>query len=177
MVRQQMYNISFIVSFHSATRHLSALGQETEKVHFCYETRHCESIQCKYGRRGFDGPHAQLLSNLCKNKEMDDKVIRCFMHFFDLAVANSWILYRQDKARLRYSKKDIMKFVYFRLDLEEKFLSDGDQEQGDANNSGNEKVPVAKRLIIEYQQPNTCQKLYRSNQQCAVEISPANTKL
>src|SRR6218665_1150261 len=31
MVRHQMYNIRFIVSFHSATRHLSALGQETEK--------------------------------------------------------------------------------------------------------------------------------------------------
>lgn len=71
--------------------------------------------------------------------------IRCFMHFFDLAVANSWILYCQDKARLRYSKKDIMKFVDFRLDLAEKFLTDGDREQGDANNSGDETVQIAKR--------------------------------
>lgn len=39
------------------------------------------------------------------------------MHFIDLAVTNAWILYRQDKHKLRVPRKNIQKYLDFRLEI------------------------------------------------------------
>ncbi|CAL9691204.1 unnamed protein product [Knipowitschia caucasica] len=57
--------------------------------------------------------------------------LRMIMHFTDLALANSWFLYRKDHTVRGTEKKNIQKFLEFRMDVAITFLS-----QLDSDNSG-----------------------------------------
>ena len=48
--------------------------------------------------------------------------VKTIFHLFDLAIANSWILYRQDKKALGYQEKDILKYVDFKIIIAERFI-------------------------------------------------------
>ena len=48
--------------------------------------------------------------------------VKTIFHLFDLAIANSWILYRQDKKALGYQEKDILKYVDFKIIIAEHFI-------------------------------------------------------
>ncbi|XP_044040956.1 piggyBac transposable element-derived protein 4-like [Siniperca chuatsi] len=49
--------------------------------------------------------------------------IRMLMHFMDLALANSWLLYRRDNQENGTPRKSIMKFLEFRMVVAQVFLS------------------------------------------------------
>ena len=48
---------------------------------------------------------------------------RMIMHFTDLALANSWLLYRQDLTTRGAQRKNVMQFLEFRMDVAKTFLS------------------------------------------------------
>ncbi|KAM3836150.1 piggyBac transposable element-derived protein 3 [Diretmus argenteus] len=52
--------------------------------------------------------------------------IRMLMHFMDLALANSWLLYRRDNQENGTPRKAIMKFLEFRMDVAQVFLNKRD---------------------------------------------------
>lgn len=49
--------------------------------------------------------------------------IRMLMHFTDLALANSWLLYRQDNTECGTPKRNIMQFLEFRMTVAQAYLS------------------------------------------------------
>ncbi|XP_076601804.1 piggyBac transposable element-derived protein 3 [Chaetodon auriga] len=49
--------------------------------------------------------------------------IRMLMHFMDLALANSWLLYRRDHQEHGTPRKAIMMFLTFRMDVAQAFLN------------------------------------------------------
>ncbi|XP_061581381.1 uncharacterized protein LOC133447017 isoform X2 [Cololabis saira] len=49
--------------------------------------------------------------------------IRMLMHFMDLALANSWLLYRRDQQEHGTPRKAIMTFLEFRMDVAQVFLN------------------------------------------------------
>ncbi|KAG7494019.1 hypothetical protein JOB18_021211 [Solea senegalensis] len=49
--------------------------------------------------------------------------IRMLMHFMDLALANSWLLYRRDNQENGTPRKGIMKFLEYRMDVAQVFLN------------------------------------------------------
>ena len=49
--------------------------------------------------------------------------LRMLMHFTDLALANSWLLYRKDLAVRGTPKKSIMQFLEFRMEVAKTFLA------------------------------------------------------
>nr|XP_020454066.1 piggyBac transposable element-derived protein 3-like isoform X1 [Monopterus albus] len=49
--------------------------------------------------------------------------IRMLMHFLDLALANSWLLYRQDNTLCGTPKRDMMQFLQFRMTVAQAYLS------------------------------------------------------
>ena len=57
--------------------------------------------------------------------------IRMLLHFTDLALANSWLLYRQDNTRCGTPRKGIMQFLEFRMAVAQAYLTkfDGDHMQ------------------------------------------------
>lgn len=52
--------------------------------------------------------------------------IHMLMHFMDLALANSWLLYRQDNQENGTPRKAIMKFLEFCMDVAQVFLNKHD---------------------------------------------------
>lgn len=52
--------------------------------------------------------------------------VRTIFHFFDLALVNSWILYRQDQ---KAQKAKAMQFLDFRISVAESLLSIDDKDQ------------------------------------------------
>ncbi|XP_045889736.1 piggyBac transposable element-derived protein 3 isoform X2 [Micropterus dolomieu] len=49
--------------------------------------------------------------------------VRMLMHFTDLALANSWLLYRQDNIDIGTPRKGIMQFLEFRMTVAQAYLS------------------------------------------------------
>lgn len=49
--------------------------------------------------------------------------LRMLMYFMDLALANSWLLYRKDLTVCGTPKKDIMQFLEFRMEVAMTFLA------------------------------------------------------
>ncbi|KYB24743.1 hypothetical protein TcasGA2_TC031786 [Tribolium castaneum] len=43
--------------------------------------------------------------------------VRVILHFFDLAMANSWILYRRDKKRLNTTNRNIQQYLDFKIEF------------------------------------------------------------
>lgn len=54
--------------------------------------------------------------------------VKTIFHLFDLGIANSWILYREDRKQLGDSNKTIMKFLDFKLNVAELLLQDQSNE-------------------------------------------------
>ncbi|TWW69454.1 Homeodomain-interacting protein kinase 2 [Takifugu flavidus] len=59
--------------------------------------------------------------------------IRMLMHFTDLALANSWLLYRKDLATCGAPRKSIMQFLEFRMDVARTFLAQHHSQEEDAD--------------------------------------------
>jgi len=59
------------------------------------------------------------------------------MHFTDLALANSWLLYRQDNRERGTPRKGIMQFLQFRMEVAQAYLTkrDTDVEQVQEENA------------------------------------------
>uniref|UniRef100_A0A3Q3QJ73 PiggyBac transposable element-derived protein domain-containing protein n=1 Tax=Monopterus albus TaxID=43700 RepID=A0A3Q3QJ73_MONAL len=55
--------------------------------------------------------------------------IRMLMHFLDLALANSWLLYRQDNTLCGTPKRDMMQFLQFRMTVNAHPLQQGSRHQ------------------------------------------------
>ncbi|KAM3858926.1 piggyBac transposable element-derived protein 3-like [Diretmus argenteus] len=49
--------------------------------------------------------------------------LRMTMHFMDLALANSWLLYRKDQRQRRVPEKRIMQFLEFRMEVARAYLA------------------------------------------------------
>ncbi|KAG7500881.1 hypothetical protein JOB18_032661 [Solea senegalensis] len=54
--------------------------------------------------------------------------LRMIMHFTDLALANSWLLYRKDLTVCGTPKKSIMQFLEFRMEVAKTFLAQRDND-------------------------------------------------
>ncbi|XP_034550067.1 piggyBac transposable element-derived protein 3-like isoform X2 [Notolabrus celidotus] len=59
--------------------------------------------------------------------------MRMLMHFTDLALANSWLLYRKDLAVCGTPKKSIMQFLEFRTEVAQIFLAQHDSQEDDTD--------------------------------------------
>ncbi|KAH8033066.1 hypothetical protein HPB51_006028 [Rhipicephalus microplus] len=57
--------------------------------------------------------------------------IRCIFHLFDIALCNAWILYMQDMSSLRKQKKDILKFLDFRMSVADVLVAQMSQLSSD----------------------------------------------
>ncbi|XP_057693808.1 piggyBac transposable element-derived protein 3-like [Corythoichthys intestinalis] len=57
--------------------------------------------------------------------------LRMLMHFTDLALANSWLLYRKDLTLNDTPKKNIMQFLQFRMEVAMTFLAQRDNDNSD----------------------------------------------
>lgn len=57
--------------------------------------------------------------------------LRMLMHFTDLALANSWLLYRKDLTVNGTPKKNIMQFLEFRMEVAMTFLAQRDNDNSD----------------------------------------------
>ncbi|KAL3235424.1 hypothetical protein MRX96_048328, partial [Rhipicephalus microplus] len=57
--------------------------------------------------------------------------IRCIFHLFDIALCNAWILYMQDMSSLREQKKDILKFLDFRMSVADVLVAQMSQLSSD----------------------------------------------
>ncbi|TWW61042.1 hypothetical protein D4764_05G0011320 [Takifugu flavidus] len=62
--------------------------------------------------------------------------IRMLMHFTDLALANSWLLYRKDLKTCGAPRKSIMQFLEFRMDVARTFLAQHHSQEEDADSPG-----------------------------------------
>jgi len=49
------------------------------------------------------------------------------MHFVDLALVNSWILYQRDAKVLKIPRKDVYQFLAFKLDVAQTYLAAADE--------------------------------------------------
>jgi len=69
------------------------------------------------------------------------------IHFFDLAVVNSWILYCRDKKILQVPRKDILQFLQFKLQMAQAYLTAADDCDDALHNSvdDSDEGPSAKR--------------------------------
>lgn len=54
--------------------------------------------------------------------------VKTIFHLFDVGIANSWILYRDDRKQLGDSNKTIMKFLDFKISVAELLLKDTNTE-------------------------------------------------
>lgn len=63
--------------------------------------------------------------------------IRTVFHFLDLAVANSWIQYRNDRTLLKDKAKDILQLLPFKIDVAE-YLLEMCEESSSSSDSDNE---------------------------------------
>lgn len=59
--------------------------------------------------------------------------VRTIFHMVDLALANSWIQYRNDRRQLGDHRKDIFQLLDFKLDVAESLMSESDAEARDSN--------------------------------------------
>uniref|UniRef100_A0A674NLN0 PiggyBac transposable element-derived protein domain-containing protein n=1 Tax=Takifugu rubripes TaxID=31033 RepID=A0A674NLN0_TAKRU len=59
--------------------------------------------------------------------------MRMLMHFTDLALANSWLLYRKDLTTCGASRKSIMQFLEFRMEVARTFLVQHHSQEDDAD--------------------------------------------
>eukprot|EP00066_Takifugu_rubripes_P028317 XP_011617583.1 PREDICTED: uncharacterized protein LOC105418761 [Takifugu rubripes] len=59
--------------------------------------------------------------------------MRMLMHFTDLALANSWLLYRKDLATCGAPRKSIMQFLEFRMEVARTFLAQHHSQEDDAD--------------------------------------------
>jgi hypothetical protein len=72
--------------------------------------------------------------------------VRTILHFIDLALVNSWILYRQDKLKEKTPAKDILQFLDFRIEIAQIYLAVADDEIVESNSGdSDEDEPPAKR--------------------------------
>lgn len=55
------------------------------------------------------------------------------MHFIDLAVVNSWILYKQDLKRRNTPAKNISQLLDFRITLAHELLDDVEEKDHDSD--------------------------------------------
>ncbi|XP_055082645.1 piggyBac transposable element-derived protein 3 [Periophthalmus magnuspinnatus] len=64
--------------------------------------------------------------------------LRMMMHFTDLALANSWLLYCKDRTACGKPKKNIMQFLEFRMEVAMSFLAQHDNENSDFSECEND---------------------------------------
>lgn len=61
--------------------------------------------------------------------------VKTILHLIDLAVANSWILYREDRKKLEDMPREILQFLAFKLEVANFFLTDNQNSNEDQENS------------------------------------------
>lgn len=54
--------------------------------------------------------------------------VKTILHFVDLALVNSWLLYKEDKLRQKTPAKDILQFLEFRIEVAQFYLAVADDE-------------------------------------------------
>lgn len=64
------------------------------------------------------------------------------MHFTDLALANSWLLYHKDLTECGTLKKNIMHFLEFRMEVATSFLAQHDNDNSEFSEDNEPDVPV-----------------------------------
>uniref|UniRef100_A0A8C5DWF5 Si:ch211-255f4.7 n=1 Tax=Gouania willdenowi TaxID=441366 RepID=A0A8C5DWF5_GOUWI len=64
----------------------------------------------------------RMMSYYRMNGRTKKWTLRMLMHFTDLALANSWLLYRKDLSVFGTSKKNVMQFLEFRMEVAMTFL-------------------------------------------------------
>lgn len=67
--------------------------------------------------------------------------VKTILHLIDLAIANSWILYREDRKKFGDKSKDILQFLAFKLEVANGFLVDNQ-----SNTELDENLPLNLRL-------------------------------
>ncbi|XDV22524.1 hypothetical protein PO909_027405 [Leuciscus waleckii] len=103
------------------------------------------SIVCEYNNK-MDGVDLtdRMISyyrmSVCTKKW----TLRMLMHFTDVALANSWLLYRQDHTVCGTPRKGIMQFLEFRMEVAKTFLAQ--------HNNAQEDKPEKKRPVKEVPQ-------------------------
>lgn len=65
-----------------------------------------------------------------------------FMHFTDLALANSCLLYRKDRNEWATPKRDIIQFLQFQMDVAMTFLAQHDNDNSEFSEDDESDVEV-----------------------------------
>jgi len=75
--------------------------------------------------------------------------VRTILHFVDLALVNSWLLYKEDKMKQKTPAKDILQFLAFRIEVAQFYLAVVDDEIFDDSSAGDsdDGQPPAKRRV------------------------------
>ena len=71
--------------------------------------------------------------------------VHVIMHFIDLALVNSWILYQRDAKVLKLPRKDVYQFLPFKLDVAQTYLAAVDDEAVHSSGDTSDEEPPAKR--------------------------------
>lgn len=72
--------------------------------------------------------------------------VKVILHFFDLAIVNSWNEYRRDCESLGTPKKDVMNLLDFRITIGE-YLTGGTPKRADESDE-EEEEPTAKKTLF-----------------------------
>ncbi|ESO06157.1 hypothetical protein HELRODRAFT_160305 [Helobdella robusta] len=81
---------------------------------------------------------------LAKQYRMTKKWTICVLfHFLDLILTNCWLLYRRKRVMAEDKKKDILKFLQFRVEVAHTMISEDHIETDD--DGGDDDQPPAKR--------------------------------
>lgn len=73
--------------------------------------------------------------------------VRFFEHFKNMACVNIWLTYRNDSKRFGIKKSNIIDLHYFKMQIAELLIIDGDKKYHDdsENDSSNDELPPQKR--------------------------------
>lgn len=77
--------------------------------------------------------HDRMISYYRMSARTKKWTVRTIFHLIDLAIANSWILYREDRKKLGDVPKSIMQFLEFKLEIANFLLADNPINGNDDN--------------------------------------------
>ncbi len=126
VVWQQIGIDAVCCSWCTAWRHLPAMGQETKMWQICdYQTT---KYNTKMG--GVDMAD-RMISYYRMSVRTKKSTLRMLMHFTDVALANSWLLYCQDLTVHGTPRRGIMQFLEFQMEVAKTFLAQHNNVQDD----------------------------------------------
>ncbi|XP_042613224.1 uncharacterized protein LOC122145142 [Cyprinus carpio] len=111
-----------------------------------------QSTKASRGRKRLRGVTYAYRSDLSIAKKW---TLWMLMHFTNVALANSWLLYRQDHTVRGTPRKGIMQFLEFRMEVAKTYLAQHNNEQEDSTdlseqeNNTDHSEPEKKRTVKE----------------------------